>query len=83
MAKVALCHFEHDGESYDWGDEVPEAVASEFPNAVGNKPLEEKEILKLNKEDLQKYILSLHQNSDVQAAIMRPSNPEGSDEDNA
>lgn len=57
--QVALCHIEHDGEEYNWGDPVPDAVIEAYPEAVGDKPLSAKDIGSMNKAELQEHLLKL------------------------
>lgn len=50
--KVALCRIEHGDEVYNFGDEVPDAVAEEYASAVGDKPLTSTEVEGLSKKEL-------------------------------
>lgn len=50
--KIALCHIEHDGEVYNYGDVLPAEAVEANPNAVGEKPLSADEIDELSHDDL-------------------------------
>lgn len=56
---VALCRIEANGNVYNYGDEVPEAVADSHPEAVGEAPLTSAEINSLNKAELQAEVRRL------------------------
>ena len=49
---VALCHIEHKGVEYNYGDIVPQEVVDAHPTAVGPAPLTDKHIESLTKDEL-------------------------------
>lgn len=51
--QIALCQIEHGGKTYHYGDEVPDEVIEEHPQAVGDQPLTAGEVDKMSKADLQ------------------------------
>jgi len=56
---VALCHIEHDGKEYNFGDVVPQAVQDAHPTAVGPAPLNDKQIDSMTKAELQEELRRL------------------------
>lgn len=57
MSMVALCHIEHDGVDYNYGDVVPETVVDAFPTAVGLAPLTGEDIEGMTKAELKEELL--------------------------
>lgn len=49
---VALCHLEHKGVEYNFGDVVPQEVVDAHPTGVGPAPLTDKHIESLTKDEL-------------------------------
>jgi hypothetical protein len=54
---VALCHLEHNGVEYNYGDPVPDAVVKAHPTGVGVLPPSVDDVSKMSKAELQQALL--------------------------